>query len=214
MQSTSSKCTAIILPGGGARCAYQVGVLKAISELRTGDYNPFPIICGTSAGAINAAVLASHAHEFATGVDRLDHFWRSMHCERVYRTDAWTVFKSGMRFALTLLSGGLIKTDPRAFLDNTPLRHFLQSSLQLGGIQTALDKDALRAAAITASGYTSASAISYFQAKEGLAGWQRPRRKGQPATLQVSHLLASAALPIIFPAERIGNEYFGDGGMR
>jgi len=214
MQSTSSTCTAIILPGGGARCAYQVGVLKAIAELSKDAVNPFPIICGTSAGAINAAVLASHAHEFAVGVNRLEQFWRSMSCERVYKTDALTVFKSGMRFALTLLSGGLIKTDPRAFLDNTPLRHFLQSTLQLGGIQTALDEQALRAVAITASGYTSASAISYFQAQAEIDAWQRPRRKGQATTLQISHLLASAALPIIFPAERIGNEYFGDGGMR
>ena len=214
MQSTSSKYTAIILPGGGARCAYQVGVLKAIAELSKDGVNPFPIICGTSAGAINAAVLASHAHEFAVGVNRLEQFWRSMSCERVYKTDALTVFKSGMRFALTLLSGGLIKTNPRAFLDNTPLRYFLQSTLQLEGIQTALDEQALRAVAITASGYTSASAISYFQAQAGLDTWQRPRRKGQATTLQISHLLASAALPIIFPAERIGNEYFGDGGMR
>ncbi len=214
MQNTSSKCTAIILPGGGARCAYQAGVLKAISELLKDDLNPFPVICGTSAGAINAAVLASHAHEFATGVERLEHFWRSMQCERVYRTDAWTVFTSGMRFALTLLSGGLLKTNPRAFLDNTPLRHFLQSTLQLDGIQTAIDEGALRAVAITVSGYTCASAISYFQAQEGIDAWQRPRRKGQPTTLHVGHLLASAALPIIFPAELIGNEYFGDGGMR
>ena len=129
MQNTSLKCTAIILPGGGARCAYQVGVLKAISELRTDEANPFPVVCGTSAGAINAAVLASHAHEFDIGVERLEHFWRNMHCERVYRTDAWTVFKSGLRFALTLLSGGFIKTDPRAFLDNTPLAAFFTIKL-------------------------------------------------------------------------------------
>ena len=214
MQKTSSKCTALILPGGGARGAYQVGVLKAISELLPDDVNPFPVICGTSAGAINAAVLASHAHEYLTGVQRLDHFWRSMRCERVYRTDAWTVFKSGMRFAATLLSGGMIRSNPRAFLDNTPLRLFLRETLQLEGIQTALELKALRGVAITASGYTSASAISYFQAQEGIDEWQRARRKGQAASLGVSHLLASAALPIIFPAERIGNEYFGDGGMR
>ena len=214
MQSTSSKCTALILPGGGARCAYQVGVVKAIQELLANDANPFPVICGTSAGSINAAVLASHAHEFSSGVKRLEHFWRSMRCERVYKTDAWTVFISGMRFAVTLLSGGLIRTEPKAFLDNTPLRQFLQSTLQLDGIQTALDQGALRAIAITASGYTSASAISYFQAQEGISAWQRLRRKGQATKLQVGHLLASAALPIIFPAERIGNEYFGDGGMR
>ena len=214
MKNTSSKCTALILPGGGARGAYQVGVLKAIDELLTNQANPFPVICGTSAGAINAAVLASHAHEFRVGVERLEHFWRSMHCERVYRTDAWTVFKSGMRFALTLLSGGLIPANPRAFLDNTPLRLFLQKTLRLDGIQTALKLDALRGVAVTASGYTCASAISYFQAQEDIVEWERTRRKGVAAKLQVSHLLASAALPIMFPAERIGNEYFGDGGMR
>jgi NTE family protein len=214
MNDTESKCTALVLPGGGARGAYQVGVLKAINELRTGRDNPFPVICGTSAGAINAAVLASHGHEFMVGVERLEHFWRSMHCQRVYRTDAWTVFKSGMQFALTLLSGGLIPANPRAFLNNAPLRKFLQQALKLEGIQTALDLKALRGVAVTASGYTSASAISYFQAQPEIAEWQRTRRKGQAATLEVSHLLASAALPIIFPAERIGNEYFGDGGMR
>jgi len=214
MKNETSKCTALILPGGGARGAYQVGVLKAISELTAKESNPFPVICGTSAGAINAAVLASHAHEFPVGIERLEHFWRSMHCERVYRTDKWTVFKSGLRFALTLLSGGLISANPKAFLDNTPLHLFLQQVLRLDGIQTALDLDALRAVAITASGYTCASAISYFQAQEGIGEWQRTRRKGQAAQLQLRHLLASAALPIIFPAERIGNEYFGDGGMR
>ncbi len=214
MQNVPSKCTALILPGGGARAAYQVGVLKAISELLVDDVNPFPVICGTSAGAINAAVLASHAHEYLIGIERLENFWRSMHCERVFRTDAWTVLKSGMRFAITLLSGGLIRTNPRAFLDNMPLRRFLKKTLQLDGIQTALELDALRAVAITASGYTCASAISYFQAREDIDTWERPRRRGQAAKLNVQHLLASAALPIIFPAERIGNEYFGDGGMR
>ena len=214
MRNTSSTCTAIILPGGGARGAYQAGVLKAIGELLADDVNPFPVICGTSAGAINAAVLASHAHEFLTGVERLEHFWRSMRCERVYRTDAWTVLKSGMRFATTLLSGGLIRSNPRAFLDNTPLRLFLQETLQLQGIQTALEQNALRGVAVTASGYTCASAISYFQARDGIDGWQRARRKGLATELEVHHLLASAALPIIFPAERIGYEYFGDGGMR
>jgi NTE family protein len=214
MQNTSSKCTGLILPGGGARGAYQVGVIKAITEVVAEARNPFPVICGTSAGAINAAVLASHAHEFSVGVQRLEHFWGSMHCERVYRTDAWTVFKSGMKFATTLLSGGLIKTNPRAFLDNTPLRQFLQNTLQLDGIKTALETRDLRGIAITASGYTCASAISYFQAREDIKAWRRERRKGLATTLDVSHLLASAALPIIFPAERIGNEYFGDGGMR
>ena len=214
MQSKSPICTALILPGGGARGAYQVGVLKAIDELAQSGKNPFPVICGTSAGAINAAVLASHAHEFSIGVQRLEQFWRSMYCARVYRTDAWTVFKSGMRFAINLLSMGLIKTNPKAFLDNMPLRRFLQGTLRLEGIETAIGAGALRGVSVTASGYTSASATSYFQAQAGIAGWERTRRRGVAAKLNVNHLLASAALPILFPAERIGFEYFGDGGMR
>jgi len=214
MRKTSTTCNALILPGGGARGAYQVGVLKAIGELTAGRINPFPVICGTSAGAINAAVLASHAHEFSVGIERLEQFWRSMYCERVYRTDAWTVFKSGIRFALTLLTGGLVRTNPKAFLDNTPLRFFLQKTLRLEGIETAIESGALRGVAVTASGYTSASATSYFQALEGIPGWERTRRRGLSAKLNVQHLLASAALPILFPAERIGHEYFGDGGMR
>jgi NTE family protein len=214
MQASTPDCPALILPGGGARGAYQVGVLKAINETNSNGKNPFPVICGTSAGAINAAVLASHAHEFPTGVRRLEQFWRSMYCARVYRTDAWTVFKHAMKFAINLFSVGLIRTDPKAFLDNTPLRRFLESTLQLEGIQTALDAGALRGVAVTAAGYTSATATSYFQAQEGITGWERTRRRGFIAKLNVHHLLASAALPILFPAEPIGHEYFGDGGMR
>lgn len=214
MPSSAPNCTALILPGGGARGAYQVGVLKAIDELTAHGKNPFPVICGTSAGAINAAVLASHAHEFPVGVRRLEQFWRSMYCARIYRTDAWTVFKHAMQFAVNLFTVGLIRTDPRSFLDNTPLRRFLECTLRLEGIQTALDAGALRGVAVTAAGYASATATSYFQAREGITGWERTRRRGFAARLNVHHLLASAALPILFPAERIGYEYFGDGGMR
>lgn len=211
---TAKNCTALILPGGGARGAYQVGVIKAICELQGCHKNYFPVICGTSAGAINAAVLASHAHDMRTGIDSLERFWRSMECERVYRTDALTVLQSGLRFAVTLLSAGLIKSHPKSLLDNTPLRTFLSSELLLEGIDVAIEKGALQGVSVTASGYISAGAISYFQAAKHIQPWERPRRKGVPTTLQLSHLLASTALPFIFPAERIGNEYFGDGGMR
>jgi NTE family protein len=208
-----SKC-AVVLPGGGARAAYQVGVLKAVAEFGPQGSNPFPIICGTSAGAINAAVLASHAHEFAHGIERLEHFWVSMRCERIYRTDAWSVFKSGLHLGSTLLSGGLLPLSPRSLLDNGPLRIFLEDTLQLQGIGTALRKGDLRGVAVTASGYTTASATSFYQGEADIETWDRARRRGLPAELDVSHLLASAALPLLFPAEPIGNEYFGDGGMR
>ena len=201
---------AVVLPGGGARAAYQVGVLRAIGEIVGGDWSPFPVICGTSAGAINAAVLASHAHEYTEGVERLGHYWATMECERIYRTDAWTVLGSGLAWATSLASAGLLRGNPRALLDNTPLREFLRRELRLEGIDVAIREGALRGVSITASGYTRASAISFYQGADDIHPW----RRGQPGRLDVPHLLASASLPLIFPAERIGHEYFGDGGMR
>ena len=206
--------TALILPGGGARGAYQVGVLKAIAEIAPRGDNPFPVICGTSAGAINAAVLASHAHEFALGIDRLEHFWSSMFCARGYRTDAWSVLKSGMHWAASLALGTRLVSQPRSLLDNEPLRAFLERTLRLQGIDEAIDRGALRGVGVTASGYSCAAAISWYQAVAAVRPWNRTRRSGQATRLGVDHLLASAALPLLFPAERIGNEYFGDGGMR
>jgi NTE family protein len=210
----SRPIAALILPGGGARGSYQVGVLRAINEITAHAGNPFPVICGTSAGAINAAVLASHAHEFTTGIERLERFWSSMFCSRVYRTDAWTVLKSGLQWGLSLALGGRLVTHPKSLLDNQPLRRFLEKSLHLDGIDVAIQQRALRALSITASGYTCAAAVSFFQAQADIKPWNRTRRHGRPVTMDVNHLLASAALPLLFPAERIGNEYFGDGGMR
>lgn len=207
-------CAALVLPGGGARAAYQVGVLKAIDELDGSDRSRFPVICGTSAGAINAAVLASHAHEFSVGVSRLEQFWASMYCARIYRTDPWSVLKSGAHWLAMLLSGGLLPVRPRSLLDNQPLRVFLERTLKLGGIDDAIREKALRGVAVTASAYTQASAVSFYQASDEVRAWKRIRRYGCPETLSVNHLLASAALPLIFPAERIHNEYYGDGGMR
>lgn len=206
--------TALILPGGGARGAYQVGVLKAVGRLVPQLGNPFPVICGTSAGAINAALLASHAFEFSNGIDRLERFWSTMKCDRVYRTDAWTVFSSGLRWALSLASGGRLVSNPESLLDSEPLRNFLGEHLDLEGIDRSISQDALRGVSITASGYTCAAAISFFQAASDVEPWDRVRRHGRAAHIEVSHLLASAALPLLFPAERIGNEFFGDGGMR
>jgi NTE family protein len=211
--ATGANC-AVVLPGGGARAAYQVGVLKAVQAMVPGPGTPFPVICGTSAGAINAAVIASHAHEFGQGVERLEYFWESMRCGRIYRTDAWSVLASGLQLAVTLFSGGLLSLAPRSLLDNGPLRRFLEQTLRLEGIDLAIRRGALRGLAITASGYTTASATTFFQGVPGIPSWERARRRGVRAALGVPHLLASAALPLLFPAEAIGNEYFGDGGMR
>lgn len=210
---SSGRC-ALMLPGGGARGAYQVGVLKAIADLVPGPRNPFPVICGTSAGAVNAMVMASHTHEYPLAVERLETFWSSMFCGRIYRTDALGVMQSALRWALSLASGGWLRIAPKALLDNAPLRKFLDQTLRLDGVTMGIESGDLHGVAITASGYTRAKAVSFFQGSAEIQPWDRARRSGIPEQIGVSHILASAALPLLFPAERLGNEYFGDGGMR
>ena len=158
----------LVLPGGGARGAFQVGVLRAIAEISAQTSVrgfPFPIVTGTSAGAINAAVIASHADSLAHGAARLEEFWRSLHCERIYRTDAWNILCHGLRMMLSFTPlVSRIVDQPESLLDNRPLRDFLDRELLLGQIQQGIDRGDLHGLAITASGYTCASAISFFQA--------------------------------------------------
>ncbi|MCZ6560478.1 MAG: patatin-like phospholipase family protein, partial [Gammaproteobacteria bacterium] len=116
----------LVLPGGGARAAYQVGVLRAIAEMiPPGSASPFPIISGTSAGAINSAVLASHADNYRLGVAQLARVWRSFKAHHVYRTDGLTMLRTSLRWMLTVMSGGTLGKTPGSLLDNAPLRKLL-----------------------------------------------------------------------------------------
>jgi len=207
--------TGLILPGGGARNAYQAGVLKAIGDMLPEETsNPFPVICGSSSGALNAVLLASSATRFQEGVDRLYGIWANFHVGKVFRADALTAFKSGLRWALAFLPGRLGTEQPISILDNTPLRGLLESHIRFARIQQAIDSGDLRAVSITASGYTSGRSVTFYQGAEGLIPWKRTRRIGQPTELTLNHLMASAAIPVLFPAVKLRNEYFGDGSMR
>ena len=207
--------TGLILPGGGARNAYQAGVLKAIGDMLPEDVeNPFPVICGTSSGALNAVLLASSATRFREGVDRLYGIWANFHVGKVFKTDPWTAIKSGFRWTVTFLGLGLVKQQPESVLDNSPLRHLLESHIRFARIQQGIDCGALDAVSITSSGYTSGLSVTFYQGKEGLKPWKRTRRIGQPTELTLNHLMASSAIPVLFPAVKLRNEYFGDGSMR
>ncbi|MCF6264908.1 MAG: patatin-like phospholipase family protein [Xanthomonadales bacterium] len=206
--------TALILPGGGARGSYQVGVVKAISEILEPNNNHFPIICGTSAGAINAAVLASHADEFAYGVSQLEKFWGGLQCSDIYRTDTWNILKTMLRLVASVMLGGFGVKAPKSLLDNAPLKQLLQRALRLEGIERSILGGSLQAVSLTASAYTTSDAISFYQGMANLKNWQRSRRQGVAQKLEVEHIMASAALPFLFPAQRLGTQYFGDGGLR
>jgi NTE family protein len=203
----------LVLTGGGARAAYQAGVMKAVRDILGNPVrNPFPILCGTSAGAINAACLAASADDFSASVATLVSFWESMRCERIYRTDAPSIMKSGARWLASLML--LSRRNPMSLLDNTPLRELLEKNLQMERIQVHLDSGALYAVCVTASGYTSGQSVSFFQGGSALEGWERNQRVGAAVPLKIDFLLASAALPFIFPAVKLHREYFGDGSMR
>jgi NTE family protein len=203
----------LVLTGGGARAAYQVGVVKAVRDLLGNPVkNPFPIVCGTSAGAINAATLAVFADNFSRGVANLLEVWEHMRCDQIYRTDAWHVLRAGARWlsAVMLIS----RRNPISLLDNAPLRDMLERNLDFAKIQNHIDSGSLYAVCVTASGYTSGQSVSFFQGGSGLEGWERNQRIGAAVPLKLDLLLASAALPFIFPAVKVHREYFGDGSMR
>jgi len=207
--------TALILTGGGARAAYQVGVLAAIREMLPDPArNPFPILCGTSAGAINAASLATTAENFGAGVLQLLEIWRSFHARDVYRADALGMGATGARWLGALLGGWLVKRGPRSLLDNAPLRQLLASHLDFKRIETAIANQALHSVSLTCSGYNSGQSVSFFQGRSDLEPWQRSQRFGARVRLGLDHLMASSAIPFIFPAVKINREYFGDGSMR
>jgi len=205
----------LIMTGGGARAAYQVGVLRALTELLPAEVNnPFPIICGTSAGAINAAVLAMNAGDFRRGVRRLMAVWKNFRVHHVYRADPWGAISNSARWIYTVLTGGAFDQRPVSLLDNAPLAVLLGRQLEFPAIQRAIDAGHLAAFSVTCSGYTSGQSVTFFQGVSSLQPWQRARRIGVPMPITLDHLLASSALPFIFPPVHINREYFGDGSMR
>lgn len=207
--------TGLILPGGGARNAYQAGVLKAIAEILPADTkNPFPVISGSSSGALNATVLASNAMQFNEGVARLTGIWENFHCGKVFYADSWRALKSGLLWTTAFATARLGSNAPRALLDNQPLRELLESHIRFARIQHSIDSGALRALAVNASGYSSGRSISYFQGVPELNAWERARRRGVADEISIDHLMASSGIPLVFPAVWLHNEYHGDGSMR
>jgi NTE family protein len=205
---------AIVLTGGGARAAYQVGVLRAIADLVPKDAgNPFPIVCGTSAGAINAVAIAADAGNYRRAALRLQAVWKNFHAEQVYRTDPAGVLRNSGKWLLAAVTGGL-GHEPVSLLDNAPLRELLSSRVDFDAIGRCLDAGRLYALGITCSGYSSGQSVCFFQGAGDIEPWRRARRVGVPAKIGLEHLLASSALPFIFPAVHINREFFGDGSMR
>lgn len=219
--------TGLLLTGGGARAAYQVGVLEAVADLRLAcgqahGPNPFPIITGTSAGAVNASALACGADNFDATVRLIAKAWRNFHAHEVYRADHLSMLRSGASW-MTLLSIGWLlarwrRVKPRSLLDNTPLSALLAQLVPLERLPYLIRKGHLQALAVSASSYSSGDHITFFQGDKRLQPWVRSHRLGVRDKITHAHLLASSAIPFVFPATELHlhghTEYFGDGSMR
>lgn len=220
--------TGLILTGGGARAAYQVGVLHAISKIRrecgAPGGNPFPIIAGTSAGAINAAALACRADDFDAAITTMVRAWRGIHAEQVYRADSLGVIRSGARW-ITLFSLGWAlarwrRLRPRSLLDCEPLHDTLGDLVPLERLPQLMQQGHLQALAISASSYTTGEHVTFYDTAAPVPPWERMQRHAVPSRITLPHLLASSAIPFVFPAVSLTlpthgqAEYFGDGSMR
>lgn len=217
--------TGLILTGGGARAAYQVGVLQEIAAMRaqrsdeTG--NPFQIICGTSAGAINASMLACGSDRFEETLQTLASIWHNFETHQVYRSDVLDMVRTGARW-VTLLSLGWLFTQkrfrPKSLLDNSPLHELLRTHIPFDRLPQLLASRHLQALAITASSYSSSEHVTFYQSRHPVEPWVRNQRIAKQCQLDHDHLLASSGIPFVFPAARLegpnGPAWFGDGAMR
>jgi len=207
--------TGLILSGGGARAAYQVGVLQALAEiLPKNTRQPFPIITGTSAGALNALGLAGRPGTFRYRTQALSTIWSSLESAAIYRTSGFAVTRNALKIAWSMLGGQSNHITPLALLDNQPLRELLAEAIQFTHIERAVTGGELEAIGLTAMNYSNGHSTTFYQGQAHIAPWSRARRHSVACKLGVEHLLASSALPTLFPATRIGQHYFGDGALR
>jgi NTE family protein len=213
LMDNSTHKLGVIMSGGGARAAYQVGVLKAVARILPANTpNPFPIICGASAGAINAASLAVYANNFQQAVRRMEYVWGNFRVQQVFRVDARGMLTNWAKWWYSLLAGGT--RYPMSMFDRAPLEQLLKRYLPCERIQQAIDAGWLQALSISASGYSSGQSVSFYQGTTELVPWKRATRIGCPTTITLDHLMASSAIPFVFEAVRVHREYFGDGSMR
>jgi NTE family protein len=209
--------TALVMSGGGARAAYQVGLLRCLA--REMPDVALPILTGVSAGAINAAYLAAHTRPFAQKAEELARHWSRLRIEDVFEVQGLSLLKNVLRVGSKLVSGGALKHPvPRSLVDTAPLERLLEGLLDtedgsLPGIERNLASGELHAVALTAASYTAGRSVTWVQGRNP-ATWERAHRVSRPCVLTVRHVMASAALPVFFPAIEVDGHWYGDGGMR
>lgn len=203
----------LVLAGGGARAAYQIGMLKALYEAYGDGALPFSIISGMSAGAINGSVLAANADDFGRAIAHSEKLWRQISVEKVYRTGGWDMISSVYRLLYSLFHHGYGK-QAVSILDTSPLWRYVQHHVNFNAIRSNIDAGHLSALGISASSYANGGSICFYEGDDSIKNWSHSRRYGLKAPLGPQHLIASCAIPMILPAVKIGRHYYGDGAMR
>lgn len=206
--------TGLVLQGGGARGAYQVGALRAVAEITGRRRSPFPIVCGASVGAINAAPFAAASSDFQRGMRRLEALWRSLRSHDVYETGAASLLFSGALWLRALVFRRFGFAPPRAVLDNAPLGRLLDREFDPRQVAHAIHAGTLHALCVTASSYSQGLAVTFFDGADAIEEWRRARRRGVRAVIGTRHLLASSSLPFMFAPVDIDGHFFGDGALR
>lgn len=207
----------LVLSGGGARGAYQAGVLLGVAEIAAarGVQRPFSVVTGVSAGAVNAAYLGADAYDFAEAALRLTQSWGEMTAERVFKTDAMTAGRLGIKFAIDAAVGALYhKKLARSLLDTSPLHKHLQKMIPFAEIERNLSSGHLDALALTAMNYTNSHSMTFVQSARPEKMWDRSRRRSIEAKIEVEHVMGSGAIPLFFSPIRIGEDHYGDGCLR
>jgi len=209
------------MTGGGARGAYQAGVLKRIGEIERvrAEGNPFPIIGGASAGAINGAAVAVGSDDFSPAVDFLARFWSHLEPHDVFRTDLLSQTRNSLTWIIDLSFGGFLGGgNAQSLLDASPLRTLLSHNIDCSRIQRNIDSGHLYALAISATNYNTGKSYLFIQGKPGHPIWSRVRRVTLASEITIDKLCASAAIPLIFPPIQLetdeGTAFFGDGCVR
>lgn len=208
---------ALVLSGGGARGAYQVGVLSAIADIAqsAGIQDAFNIYTGVSAGAINATFMAAGADNFVGTCKELVDLWSRLESHQVFYSDIGSIGKIGFNWVKSVSIGGMTAATPgQALLDTAPLHQLLKDKVPFTKIQNNIDTGALKALAITAMDYQASTAITFVQGEEKLPDWQKSRRKSEKTRIQSEHVMASSAIPLLFPPVGVDTRYFGDGCVR
>ena len=209
-----SEVFGLVLTGGGARGAYQVGVLKAMAKIAGHHQSVFQVITGVSVGALNAAGLASHFESLEHAAGKLEDFWSSLQTQKVFDSRFSRLAFTGMRLLFSEFLPRLLRNPPNSLLDNCPLRRSMSENIDFDKISDHVQSGPLKAVGITCSGYTSGHAVTFFESGDPILEWHRARRDGCSRKITLDHVMSSSALPLLFPAVKIRNEFFGDGALR